>query len=98
MFQNVCIIYSCTSIRVIGDPVDGIRYKQGEYDLNNKRVVSMELTEESVDTVDVDSKGDRALTNAKLELGFDLMSLTSARGHFVDKVSTYLPALKYGIF
>ena len=76
---------SCTSIKVIGDPVDGIRYKQSQYDFNLKRNISLELkSDESIDTVDVDSKSP---TIKKQELGFDLMSLTSARGHFVDKVS-----------
>ena len=79
---------SCTSIKVIGDPVDGIRYKQSQYDFNLKRLISLELkSDESIDTVDVDSKSP---TIKKQELGFDLMSLTSARGHFVDKVSKRL--------
>ena len=76
---------SCTSIKVIGDPVDGIRYNQSKYDFNLKRLISLELkSDESIDTVDVDGKSP---TIKKQELGFDLMSLTSARGHFVDKVS-----------
>ena len=76
---------SCTSIKVIGDPVDGIRYNQSKYDFNLKRLISLELkSDESIDTVDVDGKSP---TIEKQELGFDLMSLTSARGHFVDKVS-----------
>ena len=76
---------SCTSIKVIGDPVDGIRYNQSKYDFNLKRLISLELkSNESIDTVDVDGKSP---TIEKQELGFDLMSLTSARGHFVDKVS-----------
>jgi len=74
----------CTSIKVIGDPVDGIRYKQSQYDFNLKKLISLELkSDESIDTVDVDGKSP---TIKKQELGFDLMSLTSARGHFVDKV------------
>ena len=76
---------SCTSIKVIGDPVDGIRYNQSKYDFNLKRLISLELkSDESIDTVDVDGQSP---TIKKQELGFDLMSLTSARGHFVDKVS-----------
>ena len=65
--------------------MDGIRYKQSQYDFNLKRLISLELkSDESIDTVDDDGKSP---TIKKQELGFDLMSLTSARGHFVDKVS-----------
>ena len=85
---NMALLFiSCTSIKVIGDPVDGIRYKQSQYDFNLKRLISLELkSDESIDTVDDDGKS--PTTIKKQELGFDLMSLTSARGHFVDKVST----------
>ena len=76
---------------MIGDPVDGIRYKQSQYDFNLKRLISLELkSDESIDTVDVDGKDGKSPTIKKQELGFDLMSLTSARGHFVDKVSKRL--------
>ena len=92
------IFHSCTGIKVIGDPVDGIRYKQGDYDINLKRVISLELKNdeilsipESIDTVDVDTKGGKTPPNTPTRegLGFDLISLTSARGHFVDKVRKY---------
>ena len=62
-----------------------------------KRVVSMDLKEAtSMDTVDSASNSleNKASASNSLEksgseprkLGFDLMSLTSRRGHFVDQV------------
>ena len=63
-----------------------------------KRIVSLELKrEDSIDTVDNQN-------NTNLEgsdegkLGFDLMSLTARRGHFVDQVSSLIQKNKYRIF
>lgn len=79
--------FRCTNIRYFGDPVEVIRYKPTDYNTQLKRLVSLDLKEnpQSIDTVD-DDKSKGAGEN-KQTLGFDLMSFTSRRGHFVDKVS-----------
>ena len=81
--------FSCTGIKFIGDPVEAVRYKQSDYAKGMKRVVSIQNGDESdiqnVDTVDV--KHFLKRSDSAAPLGFDLMSMSSARGHFIDQVT-----------
>ena len=90
--------FSCTGIKYIGDPVDGIRFKSGQYRKDRMKNISFDLSQEdpeAIDTVDVDArKNFKGKKMPEVEspikdrtLGFDLMSLTSRRGHYVDHVS-----------
>ena len=90
--------FSCTGIKYIGDPVDGIRFKSGQYRKDRLKNISFDLSQEdpeAIDTVDVDArKNFKGKKMPEVEspikdrtLGFDLMSLTSRRGHYVDHVS-----------
>ncbi len=42
-FKLIFNFHSCTNFKYIGDPVDGIRYKMGEYKKQFSRVVSLDL-------------------------------------------------------
>ena len=89
--------FSCTGIKYIGDPVDGIRFKSGQYRKDRLKNISFNLSQEdpeAIDTVDVDARNNfKGKKMPEVEspvkdrtLGFDLMSLTSRRGHYVDHV------------
>ena len=99
VFNYFPSLFSCTGIKYIGDPVDGIRFKSGQYRRDRLKNISFDFSQEedpeAIDTVDVDArKNFKGKKMPEVEspvkdrtLGFDLMSLTSRRGHFVDHVS-----------
>ena len=60
--------------------MDHIRYKPGQYQPDLKRMVSLDLKDDST-TPSTPEKKD------SYQLGFDMATLTSNRGHFVDNVS-----------
>lgn len=74
--------------------MDGIRYKMRNYQGDLSRMVSLDLTsdqdeQDTVDTANLKksvSKDGSLQRNDSVELGFDLMSLTARRGHFIDHV------------
>ena len=97
---HLFFFFSCTGIKYIGDPVDGIRFKMGQYKKDRLKHISVDLSQddpESEDTVDLDArknfKGNKMpeVEEPKKNgsIGFDLMSLTSRRGHYVDHVSVF---------
>ena len=99
VFNYFPSLFSCTGIKYIGDPVDGIRFKSGQYKRDRLKNISFDFSQEedpeAIDTVDVDArKNFKGKKMPEVEspvkdrtLGFDLMSLTSRRGHYVDHVS-----------
>ena len=101
VFNYFPSLFSCTGIKYIGDPVDGIRFKSGQYRRDRLKNISFDFSQEedpeAIDTVDVDArKNFKGKRMPEVEspvkdrtLGFDLMSLTSRRGHFVDHVSIF---------
>ena len=72
--------------------MDGLRFKVTEYNPEFVRMVSIELKKDDPDEDTVDVKALKSLKSVNSEengqLGFDLMSLTARRGHFVDHVRT----------
>lgn len=86
-------------MKYFGDPVDGVRYKVKDYGNRESRKICIDCNRQiSVDETDAQTppiKGSRKSMKSPAtppstpedgQIGFDLMSLSSRRGHFVDHV------------
>ena len=60
VFNYFPSLFSCTGIKYIGDPVDGIRFKSGQYRRDRLKNISFDFSQEedpeAIDTVDVDAR------------------------------------------
>ena len=90
-------------MKYFGDPVDGVRYKVKDYGKRESRKICIDCgRQNSVDETDAQTppiKGSRRSMKSPAtppstpedgQIGFDLMSLSSRRGHFVDHVRLLL--------
>ena len=87
-------------MRYFGDPVDGLRYKVADYGKRESKKICINCKKEIPNDDTTDSTNDTKTKKGSKKsnpntpttpkddgtIGFDLMSLSSRRGHFIDHV------------